>query len=194
MTASPLTPPEGFIDPVDSFIQKTNFFWLMDDYLSTEKIFIYFCSGAMLYLWWVFPIMNKRFPKLADYTHHARIYFLLFSKIIIVKTIIKAMFLPVYGDQIRMTVDESLVVFFGSLLLMGAINEPSLKERLKRIASDLHFDDQKGRWGVYFERSDNSEGKNGQNEPAGGSTSPDTHSPTPHTATGAAPTPPESSS
>ncbi len=171
------------MDPIDQFIQNTNFFWLMDEYLSTEKIFIYFCAGAMFYLWWIFPIMNKRFPKLDDYTFHARIYFLLFSKIIIVKTIIKAAFLPVYGDQVRMTVDESLVVFFGSLLLMGAINEPSIKEKLKRIVSDLHFDDRKGRWGVYFEKFEDPDGSADHQKNGGGPTSKDTRSSKPPTAT-----------
>lgn len=178
MTTIQKIPPEGFVDPIDQFIQNTNFFWLMDEHFSTEKIFIYFCAGAMFYLWWIFPLKKRRFPKLDDYTFHARIYFLLFTKIIIVKTIIKAAFLPVYGDLVRMTVDESLVVFFGSLLLMGAINEPSLKEKLKRMASDLRFDDRKGRWSFYFEEFEDPEEPGTSDIRTDGSTSTHTHSST----------------
>ncbi len=184
-------PPEGFIDPIDRFIQESHLFWFIDKYLSTESIFLVFCLGALNFLWFVFPVLNKRFAKLEDYTHYARVYFLLFSKIIIVKTVIKAALLPVYGDYVRMTADESLVVFFGSLLLMGAINEPSLKDRIKKYLFDQQFDDRRFRYRIYWETIEpTTTPKSDSQSP----TPPDTHSPTPHTAIGAAPTPPVSSS
>lgn len=191
MRPNPNLPPEGFVDPLDRFFNESHFFWFIDKYLSTESIFLAFCAGALYYLWIIFPFVNKRFAKFEDYTQHARIYFLLFSKIIVVKTVIKAALLPVYGDYVRMTADESLVVFFGSLLLMGAINEPSLKDRIKKYLFDQQFDDRRFRCRIYWETIEPTTPLVVDSQ---SSTSPDTHSPTPHTATGAAPTPPESSS
>lgn len=175
--------PEGWIDPLSAFLEKTHFFWGLETLFSTENIFLCFSIWAVLSLLYMFPIIWKRTPNLHELSTSARRFFLWFARILIVKAIIKMSLFPLYPDQIALSTDECMILLFGALLLFDALREPTMNELLRGFYSDRHFSN--GKFGVFFVKNDDPQNPVILDDPTDTPTSTDTHSSTPPKAKGA---------